>query len=416
MESGELERAKAVFEKLIEHFPASYAGHYYLGRIYAQQKKVKEAEAAFLKTLKLAPDLLEPRFELLKLYRATGREDEIVGLYRDILRQNPKNIRAALELGLFYHERGDQDAAEEIFLQLGQRSRTEFEVLVQVIQIYVDQKKYDEALVALHGMLKAVPDSSDVHHVLGIAYYSKNNYDAAVTHFIKVMPDSRFYQDAVVHAAYIYQEKGEAEKAIAYLDQASASQPKNAEFKYYLGTFYEDLEKYENAVTHIKAAIDLEPDNARYYFRLGVIYDKWNNKEASIEMMRKVIKLDPKHANALNYLGYTYADLGQNLDEAERLIKTALKYKPNDGYITDSLGWVYFKKGEFEKAIKYLTRAIELVPDDPIMLEHLGDAYLKVNDKANALKFYQKSLQKKEEDKDKEALQKKIQELSGNDS
>ena len=113
-------------------------------------------------------------------------------------------------------------------------------------------------------------------------------------------------------------------------------------------------------------------------------------------------------------VGYTYADLGQNLDEAERLIKEALKYKPNDGYITDSLGWVYFKKGEFEKAIKYLTRAIELVPDDPIVLEHLGDAYLKVNDKANALKCYQKSLIKKE--KDKEVLQKKIQELSGNDS
>jgi tetratricopeptide (TPR) repeat protein len=319
-----------------------------------------------------------------------------------------------MELGLYYHERGDQDAAEEIFLELGRRSRTEFEVLVQVIQIYVDQKKYDEALVVLRGMLKAAAESSDIHHVTGIAFYSKNDFDAAVKHFTKVMPDSRFYQDAVVHAAYIYQEKGEAEKAIAYLSQASASQPKNAEFKYYLGTFYEDLEQWENAVKHVKAAIDLEPDNARYYFRLGVIYDKWDNKETSMEMMRKVIELDPKHANALNYLGYTYADLGQNLDEAERLIKRALKYKPNDGYITDSLGWVYYKKGEFEKAIKYLTRAIELVPDDPIMLEHLGDAYLKVNDKANALKFYQKSLMKKE--KDKEALEKKIQELSGNDS
>ena len=62
--------------------------------------------------------------------------------------------------------------------------------------------------------------------------------------------------------------------------------------------------------------------------------------------MQKVIALDPKHANALNYLGYTYADLGRNLDEAERLVKEALKYKPNDGYITDSLGWVYYKKGQ----------------------------------------------------------------------
>ena len=128
-----------------------------------------------------------------------------------------------------------------------------------------------------------------------------------------------------------------------------------------------------------------------------------------METMRKVIELDPKHANAMNYLGYTYADLGQNLDEAERLIKEALKYKPNDGYITDSLGWVYYKKGQFDKALKYLKKAVELVPDDPIMLEHMGDAYLKLNDRPNALKYYQKSLKVKV--KDKEALEKKIQEL-----
>ena len=130
--------------------------------------------------------------------------------------------------------------------------------------------------------------------------------------------------------------------------------------------------------------------------------------------MRKVVELDPKHANALNYLGYTYADLGTNLDEAEQLVKEALKYKPNDGYITDSLGWVYYKKGEFEKALQYLQKAVEIVPDDPIMLEHLGDVYLKLDDKTSALKYYQKALQLK--DKDKEKLEQKIRKISANGS
>ena len=137
--------------------------------------------------------------------------------------------------------------------------------------------------------------------------------------------------------------------------------------------------------------------------------DKWNQKDASIEIMQKVITLDPEHANALNYLGYTYADLGRNLDEAERLIKKALKYKPNDGYITDSLGSVYYKKGQFDKALEYIKKAVKLVPDDPIMLEHMGDVYRKLNDKPNALKYYQKSLKIK--DKDKEALEEKIRQL-----
>jgi tetratricopeptide (TPR) repeat protein len=73
---------------------------------------------------------------------------------------------------------------------------------------------------------------------------------------------------------------------------------------------------------------------------------------------------------------------------------------------------VYYKKGQFQEALKYLKKAIELVPDDPIMLEHVGDVYLKLNDKTNALKFYQKSLQQK--DKDTEELENKIRKLTDN--
>ena len=251
-------------------------------------------------------------------------------------------------------------------------------------------------------------------YIAGIAYYGKKDNLKALYHFKKVAPNSRFYEDAVIHASYILSENKQNEEAIELLSDAIDHDPDNAEFKYYLGTFYEDAEQYDRAEEFIRQAIDSDPDNPRYYFRLGVVYDKWNKKEASMASMRKVIELDPKHANALNYLGYTYADLGTNLDEAERLIKEALKYKPNDGYITDSLGWVYYKKGEFEKALQYLQKAVEIVPDDPIMLEHLGDAYLKLDNKPQALKYYRKSLQHKE--KDKEKLEQKIREITTNGS
>jgi Tfp pilus assembly protein PilF len=129
--------------------------------------------------------------------------------------------------------------------------------------------------------------------------------------------------------------------------------------------------------------------------------------------MKAVIRVDPKNANALNYLGYTYADLGQNLDEAERLIKTAMQYKPNDGYITDSLGWVYFKKGRFAEALEMLTKAIALVPEDPIILEHLGDIHVKMNDVIKAPQYYQRSLELRK--KDKSVIEQKIHELVNSD-
>ena len=90
----------------------------------------------------------------------------------------------------------------------------------------------------------------------------------------------------------------------------------------------------------------------------------------------------------------------------QRAVETAI-----DGYITDSLGWVYFKKGLYEKAVKYLEKAVSLVPNDPIILEHMGDAYLKISEKGKALQFYKRSLSNKKEDKG--SLEKKIQELTG---
>ena len=414
LDAGNLDKAKRVFAQLLEHMPESYAGHFFLGRIYAEQGQPQAAEKEFQRTLELRPELLEPRFELLKLYNAQDKKEKIIQMYQEILERDPRNVQAAMELGYYYHSHGRTAEAEEIFKKLGRRSTTEFEVIIKVIQLYIDPKKYDEGLVVIQGMLQAVPDSSELHHIAGIAFYGKEDNQSALAQFMKVKSDSRFYEDAVIHAAYILSENKQNDKAIKLLSDASQNLPQNAEFKYYLGTFYEEEEQFEKAEALIKEAIQLDPDNAKYYFRLGVVYDKLNKKEASMEAMRKVIAIDPKHSNALNYLGYTYADLGQNLDEAEQLIKEALKYKPDDGYITDSLGWVYYKKGDFGKALKYLQKAVEIVPDDPIMLEHLGDAYLKLKDKANALKCYKKSLQHKE--KDKEELEKKIRTITENGS
>jgi tetratricopeptide (TPR) repeat protein len=409
VDAGDYKSAESTFRRLLKNYPTSYAGHYYLGRINAKQGKVKEAEREYKKAIELVPDRPEPRFELIELYKDKGKSKEIIQLYEDILVTNPNNIRATIELGYYYQQLGRTKEAHKILANQGLRSQNEFEVIITVIQLYIDPKKYDAALVVLEGMLKGLPNSPELNHLIGITYYGLENNDRAALHFKKVTPESRFFQDAVVHVAFILQEKGENEEAARFLRAAIEKDPENADFKYYLGTFHEEMGDFASAEKYINQAIEIEPDNPRYIFRLGVVYDKANKKQASMDAMRRVIELDPKHANALNYLGYTYADLGQNLDEAERLVKEALKHKPNDGYITDSLGWVYYKKGQFDKALRYLKKAVELVPDDPIMLEHMGDAYLKLNDRPNALKYYQKSLKVKE--KDKEALKKKIQEL-----
>jgi tetratricopeptide (TPR) repeat protein len=409
LQEDQYEQAERVFGDLLARFPSAYAGHYFLGKSLAEQGHYDEAEAAFQKTLELQPDLLEPRLELVRLYQQSNQEAKLNHAYAQILERFPQNIDAGFGLGLHYHKSGQETEAAELFRELGQRSMRDANVIRKLVALYLDQELYADASVILKGMLAGAPDSSDLFYLNGVALAGLEERKAAIDAFGKVSPDSRFFENAVVHTAVLYQEQGQIEAGIAFLKNVIDKNGPNAEFLLYLGSFQEEQSDYQAAAETIHAGIRAAPDNSRLHFRLGVIYDKWGRKKEAIASMKKAIELDPEDSNALNYLGYTYADLGRELDEAERLIRKALQFKPNDGYITDSLGWVFYQRGNYEKALSILKKASKLVPEDPTILEHVGDAYLKLDDRQNALRYYRKSLQKR--DGETEEIQRKIDAL-----
>lgn len=417
MENGGRDNALRIYSKLIENFPLSYVGYFFLGKIHADNGNMTAAEKEFLRTLELEPALEGPRYELLKIYRSQEENEKIIQVYDQILAKNPKNSRAAMELGYIHYQNKALEKAGEIFADLGRQSLSNPHVVRKAVGRYLDTKQFDAAIVIFEGMLKAIPDSSDLHYVVGIAYDGKKDYGMTLKHLQMVTPDSRFYKSAVVHASFLLQKQGRSEEALRNLFAAIKSSPRDPEFFVHLGNIHADSGDYEKAVNAFKQGLEIAPRDVNLRFRLGAVYDEWGLKEASIEEMKTVIRMNPEHANALNYLGYTYADLGKNLDEAERLIKDALKHEPESGAFIDSLGWVYFKKGLFDQALKVLEKAVALVPDDPIILEHLGDAYQKVDDKTKALEFYNRSLLKlQEKKKDKAHLEEKIRELTENGS
>ena len=127
--------------------------------------------------------------------------------------------------------------------------------------------------------------------------------------------------------------------------------------------------------------------------------------------MQELIKRQPAHGEALNYVGYIWADESINLDKALEYIQRAVKLKPDNGYILDSLGWVYYRLSRLEEAREALERALELSGDDldPAIFDHLGDVYLELDRKDDAIKMYRKGLDSFEDDKESE-LKKVLQE------
>ncbi len=157
--------------------------------------------------------------------------------------------------------------------------------------------------------------------------------------------------------------------------------------------------------------VALDPKNDKYHFTLGAALDQDKQRSDGMVEMKKAIAINPANAQALNYLGYTYAEEGRNLDEAEKLIKRALDIEPEDGFYIDSLGWVYYQKGNYQRAVEQLERAVNLTNSDPTITEHLGDAYQKIGKLQAASREYQDALRKSQDPEQVARLKDKIQVL-----
>jgi tetratricopeptide (TPR) repeat protein len=172
---------------------------------------------------------------------------------------------------------------------------------------------------------------------------------------------------------------------------------------------------YTEAEKWLNEALEQFADNSDVHFNRAVLFDKMGNFGAMVQSLRKAIELDPDNADALNYLGYSFADRNMNLDESLSLINRALEIRPGNGFIIDSLGWVYFRKGEYKEAIERLIRAVDITQDDPVILEHLGDAYNAAGQPDKAIELWEKAIQfHHKEEGLKQRVEKKLRQLDIN--
>ena len=147
------------------------------------------------------------------------------------------------------------------------------------------------------------------------------------------------------------------------------------------------------AIKTFEQGLDRHPENVDLRFNLGTAYDKLGRFPDVVREMQTVLKLNSDHADALNYLGYSYADRGMNIDEAVTLTQRAVALKPNNGYYIDSLGWALFKMGRIQEALAEIKRAAELVKNDPVIFEHMGEIYLLQNDRDKAKQAWLRSIE-----------------------
>ena len=192
------------------------------------------------------------------------------------------------------------------------------------------------------------------------------------------------------------------------ISEAIEKAPNYAAFYIFNASLKEEEEDIDGAVETLEKAKKRFPDHEKIRYYLGSLYDRQGETKKSIQEMEAILETNPKHADALNYIAYTWTVQGTHLEKAEEYIRRAMKIRPKNGYIVDSLGWNLFVRGKVKEAIPYLEKAANLKPNEATILDHLADAYLKANLQNKALVQYRKAFEVAQDEKLKDKIQKKI--------
>jgi tetratricopeptide (TPR) repeat protein len=241
----------------------------------------------------------------------------------------------------------------------------------------------DLALVYLQLALYLQPNHPLALLSLADLYESVKKPQMAIKVYERMPASSPLKRNAQIQLATNLDAADRSDEAIKILKGVTTEAPKDIEAIMALGNIERGRKKFSDCAATYTQAIEATPGVTdkntwvTYYYR-GICEERskqWNKAEVD---MRKALELQPEQPHVLNYLGYSWIDQGINLDEGMKMIKRAVDQRPDDGYIVDSLGWAFYRIGNFEDAVKNLERAIDLKPEDPTINDHLGDAYWRV--------------------------------------
>lgn len=268
------------------------------------------------------------------------------------------------------------------------------------------------AVVYLQLALQLDPDADLARITLAEVFERSKQYEQAIDLLSKVPASSPLKRNAEIMIGFDYNALEKVDEARAHLSKLVKADPSDLDAVTALGNVLRAHKMFKEAADVYTQGIDTlktpQPAHWQLFYNRGIALERtkqWPKAEADF---KTALKLRPDQPAVLNYLGYSWVDQGMNFDEALAMIKKAVELEPTDGYIVDSLGWVYFKLGRFEEAVEELERAVDLKPEDPVINDHLGDAYWKVGRKLEARFQWNHA---KERNPEPEDLQKILQKL-----
>ncbi|HEX8678854.1 MAG TPA: tetratricopeptide repeat protein [Chthoniobacterales bacterium] len=341
-----LPRVNAIFRRAVETAGDDATVLKDVADYFAATQQLQEAMPLYLRALELQPDDQQVREKLATGFVATNQREKAMELLQAIIKESPQKYQP--------------------YDLLAQLQDDEGRTLLRAKQTDAAKAQFSKAAA---------------------------NYEQSIL----INPNRA--QTYLRLAELLVSPLQQSERAVRILTEGRGRFPRAPEFSYFLAIAQREAKQSQQAVITFEEALQEaqaaggEMLNARFYFDYGAAAEQAGLYDKATELMKTSIAMDPaKAAEAYNFLGYMWAERNTNLDEAEEMIGKALELDPDNGAYLDSRGWLYFRKGKYEDALRDLQRAAQvLTRDDPVVFEHIGDTYAKLNRTAQALEYWQKA-------------------------
>ncbi len=375
---------------------SEYAFH--KGKIYFEKSDYKMAKKYFGQSLKINPQNQQSTILLGMIYEQEGQFESAKMLYHKFLKHDPSNYTALGKYVNLLFADGEYENVVPYLEKLLALDPENLNLKVRLGVIYTETNKIEDAKAVFKEILTEIPDSDKVLYYLASLYQKTDEGDLAVTYYTRIKSDSSLYHESNIQIAnilntYAQKDSSREKDFVKFVkERSSESRELKFELEVILAGYYETKKDLTSAIALMESnsGHDEYTDGHAYY--LASLYEKDRAFVKAEKIMLDILKKDPNNSHALNFLGYTYLEQGINMDKAYAYIKRAVQLNPQDGYIRDSLGWYYYKTGEYQKAYKEIKKAFALVGDDVVIAKHLGLIYTSLNKPKKARHYYVEAL------------------------
>ncbi|HEY9051496.1 MAG TPA: tetratricopeptide repeat protein [Gammaproteobacteria bacterium] len=389
------ETSLAVLDDLNRRHPDNFRLLLLQARFEANAGHFDKASRSIDRVIALEPNTSDAYLIKAQILAGQDKNEEALQAVAMAMKKRPEDDRLRLQYARMLIQMKHFEQAREQFLLLHKTQPADENVLLSLGLISIELSDYDGAKKYLQELIDNGYYNAQAHYYLGRIQQSQGEIMAAITNFERV-GHGEYFIDAGIRASALLAQTGKVEEALKKLQVLSYGQSGNDQIKLYLarGEVLRNAQRNQEALNLYNHALQGAPENTDLLYARALAAEKLDMLDMTESDLRMVLMHEPDNANALNALGYTLADRTGRLQEAKEYILKAMALLPDDPAILDSLGWVYYRLGQYEESLKWLRKAFASFEDAEIAA-HLGEVLWVTGKKEEARQIWQRGLKVK---------------------